>query len=167
MRHHQRDRLIELLDDPGYRHEFFGSLISASIAAQIKANREDREWTQAQLADRAGMKQQRICTMENVNYQRFTIGTLRRLAEALDLTLAVRFESFGKAIDRLGRFQESLVETPYKKDPAIQGAPTRSPELLQFRAPESRAGEAAGVQASEIRWSGQAASQSPVVAEAG
>ncbi len=164
MKHHQRDRLIELLDDPEYRHEFFGSLISASIAAQIKANREDREWTQAQFADRAGMQQQRICLMENVNYQRFTLSTLRRLAEALDLTLAVRFESFGKAINRLGRFQESLVEPPYEKDPAIQDAPAGNSALLQFRAPESRAGE---VQASEIRWNVQAASQSPIVAEAG
>ncbi len=146
MKPRQRARLIELLNDPEYRHEFFGSLISTSIAAQIKANRTDRDWSQKRLGEETGMKQSRISAMEDVNYQGWTIKTLRRLAEAFDVTLSVRFESFGKALDRFGRFQESLVEPPYTRDPRIHensdteaqpveaNPPTRQAPLLPFPA---------------------------------
>jgi len=121
MKPRQKARLVELLENPEYRHEFFGSLISTTLAAQIKANRERRNWSQKRLGEHAGMLQSRISAMEDVNYQRWTIKTLKRLAEAFDVTLSVRFESFGKALDNLDGFHDCLVEEPYASDASIHG----------------------------------------------
>jgi transcriptional regulator with XRE-family HTH domain len=37
-----------------------------AIAAQIKVLREQRGWTQKELADVSGMKQERICALEDI-----------------------------------------------------------------------------------------------------
>ncbi len=123
MKHRQKTRLIKCFADREYRHAFFSGMLGASIASQIRANRQDRDWSQAELGKRAGeMRQSRISAMEDVSYQGWTINTLRRLAEALDLTLSVRFESFGKALERLDGFHGSLVEPPYARDVRIHGS---------------------------------------------
>ncbi|KKN79647.1 hypothetical protein LCGC14_0338510 [marine sediment metagenome] len=68
--------------------EFFNS----SIATQIKTLRKQRDWTQEDLAKKANMKQARISLLENASYSSWSMSTLRRLAEAFDLTLYVTFE---------------------------------------------------------------------------
>ncbi len=116
MKAHARSQLTSRFSDPEYRHAFFSSTLSAYIASQIRANRKHRGWSQDKLASRAGMKQSRISTMEDVGYNRWTIKTLQRLAQAFDFTLSVRFESFGKALARYENFRQSLVEPSYSKD---------------------------------------------------
>jgi transcriptional regulator with XRE-family HTH domain len=77
-----------------YRDVFVSSELSTNIAAQISTMREDRGWTQADLADRAGMAQGRISVLENPEYEGTSLTTLKRLASAFDVGLAVRFVPF-------------------------------------------------------------------------
>ena len=110
--------------DKDYRHGYVDEFLNAFIATQIKVLREQRNWTQHQLAEEAGMKQQRICVMENVNYSSWSINTLRRLAEAFDLTLNVSFEDFGKRLADMDRFsRESLERFSFAEDPAFAEQP--------------------------------------------
>lgn len=110
----------ELTDDPDARTDHAEMLLDSTVALQIKTLRQQRGWTQRQLADRAGMKQSRISAMERTDYSSWSLSTLRRLAGAFDLRLRVTFEGFGSLLDdytRLGR--EDLERPSFCDDPAF------------------------------------------------
>ncbi|RPI22099.1 MAG: XRE family transcriptional regulator, partial [Acidobacteria bacterium] len=58
-------RLWNRLRDKTYRDAFVWSEIRAGLPFQIRALREKKGWTQAQLADRVGMTQSRISKVED------------------------------------------------------------------------------------------------------
>ena len=101
-----RGNLREEFQNSEYRHAYADESLSTYIATQIKVLREQRQLTQKELAERAGMAQPRIAVLEDVNYSSWSISTLRRLAEAFDVRLSVKFETFSSLIpeiERLGR----------------------------------------------------------------
>ena len=115
-----KERLLRLFREKDYRRAYVESFSNTSIAAQIKANREKRGLSQSDLADLAGMKQSRISALENVNYSSWSIRTLRRLAEAFDLVLVVRFESFGGVLNDIVDFKRETLERPsFEEDPVF------------------------------------------------
>jgi transcriptional regulator with XRE-family HTH domain len=61
--------------------------------------REDRGWTQQQLAAETGMAQPRISVLEDASYEKFNIKTLRRIASAFDVALIVKFLPFSELVD--------------------------------------------------------------------
>jgi transcriptional regulator with XRE-family HTH domain len=70
------------------------------LSAQIQALREHRDWTQEQLGTAAeGMKQTQVSRLENPDYSGGTIKSLKRLANAFDLGLIVRFVKFSEFLD--------------------------------------------------------------------
>jgi putative transcriptional regulator len=117
--------------DPEFRHAYADRFLQIRIASQLKALREQRDWTQKELAEKAGMKQSRISAMENVNFDSWNIRTLRRLARAFDVTLNVEFKEFGKRLvqdmETLGR--ENLEAVPFDEDPIFR----RSAEVAELR----------------------------------
>ncbi|MCI0486748.1 MAG: helix-turn-helix domain-containing protein [Blastocatellia bacterium] len=114
-------RLKEEFKDKETRHVYCDEFLNASIATQIKVLREQRDWTQSQLAERANMKQSRIAALEDVNYSSWTINVLRKLAEAYDLTLTVKFESFGEKLAAIEGFsKEALERSSFDDDPIFQ-----------------------------------------------
>ncbi len=107
-----RDNLREEFHNKEYRHAYADESLNMYIATQIKALREQRTLTQKQLADLTGMAQPRIAVLEDVNYSSWSINTLRRLAEAFDLRLSVRFETFSSLIPEV----ETLNTESLKRD---------------------------------------------------
>jgi len=96
----RREQQIEALKDKEYRDLYVAEHIRTGIAFQIRAMREDREWTQSELGQRAeGMAQETISLLEDPDYGRLTLRTLRRLASALDVALIVRFTPFSDLVD--------------------------------------------------------------------
>ena len=91
--------LIEEFKDKETAHIYVNEFLNEYIATQIKALRDQQGLTQKELADLTGMEQSRISVLENVNYDMWSISTLKKLAEAFDVTLSVSFESFTKRID--------------------------------------------------------------------
>ncbi|MHB8577411.1 MAG: helix-turn-helix transcriptional regulator [Dehalococcoidia bacterium] len=80
--------------------------ISMGLAAQIKANRDSRDWSQANLGARTGVAQATISEWEDPNYGRYTLRTLKRLASAFDVALVVRFAAFSELADWASRIPE-------------------------------------------------------------
>ena len=122
------DRLRKLFQDPEYRRSYAESFTNTLIAAQLKANRESRNLSQAELAELAGMKQSRISTIENVNYESWSIRTLRRIAQAMDLVLVVKLESFGNLLQDMESLDRPNLERPsFADDPVFHsgGTPDR------------------------------------------
>ena len=94
----KREQLWESLKDKEYR-QLFAEDVGTGLAFQIKLMREDRGWTQEQLAQCAGKAQETISQLENPDYGRHSLTTLKKLAAAFDVALIVRFARFGELVD--------------------------------------------------------------------
>src|ERR1700685_3923152 len=92
--------MIEKLSNLEYRSSFVESQINMGLPFKIKALRKQRNWTQPQLAERAGMKQSRISAIERPGGGKLNIDTLCRLASAFDVALDVEFIPFGELMRR-------------------------------------------------------------------
>jgi transcriptional regulator with XRE-family HTH domain len=103
---------IQEMKNKAYRHGAVNAQIEVDLPLQIRALRKQRNWTQPELASIAEMKQPRISKMEKVGETRFSLETLRRLAEAFDVALVVRFATFGELLDWSDRFSPDDFRVP-------------------------------------------------------
>ncbi len=116
-----RKQIAGNLKNKEYRDNFVSSHIGVGLSFQIRGMRHQREWTQKNLADRADTKQEAICRLENPDYGRFTLETLRRLASAFDVALIVKFAPFSELLNKTTSFTPSDVEIdPYDKDDGLK-----------------------------------------------
>jgi len=120
-------KIVEKLRDASYRKAFVASQINIGISFQIRALMKARGWTQEKLAEKTGMLQPRISAILKPGRVRPNIETLRRIAEAFDCGLIVRFAPFGE----LARWSESF-------DPDTFNVPSFEQEP-EFRQPEKAA----------------------------
>lgn len=91
----------DLLHDPQYAHTYLAELQDITISAQICALREDREWSQQELAQRSNIAQSRISLFEGAEYNGYSLATLRKLAKAFDVGLRVRFAPYYACVREL------------------------------------------------------------------
>ncbi|HXQ37873.1 MAG TPA: helix-turn-helix transcriptional regulator [Anaerolineales bacterium] len=123
---------IREFQDKETRHIYAENFLNTYVATQLKVLREDREWTQQQLAEETGMKQERISVLEDVNYESWTIKTLKRFAWAFDLVLSIKFENFGTFLKDYDSFsRDNLKRLPFDKDPAFH--PESAPQAIMLR----------------------------------
>jgi transcriptional regulator with XRE-family HTH domain len=104
------DRMREAFPDKDYRHTYANGLVDSKLATQLKVLREQRGWTQAQLAEKCGMQQARISVLEDVNYSSWSISTLRRIGKAFDLWLDVEWKEFGEVPRTLQNMSRETLE---------------------------------------------------------
>lgn len=88
------------------RAKFVESQISQQIAAQIRAMRLRNKLSQPELAEKIGTSQNQIYRLEKPKTAKPKLLTLKRLAEAFDVGLVVRFVPFSQ-------FTAWLSGTPY------------------------------------------------------
>src|ERR1700751_4579282 len=89
------ERLRKMFQDEGARYAYADSTVNAFVAAQIKRLREEREFSQEELAQLIGTKQSGISRLEKADYSSWKIETLRKLARAFGVRLKISFEEFG------------------------------------------------------------------------
>tara|TARA_E500000305_G_C4013379_1_gene234075 strand:+ start:666 stop:1220 length:555 start_codon:yes stop_codon:yes gene_type:complete len=129
-----REKLWNKMRGKDYRHAFSATHLSTNTAAQIQTMREYRGWTQKELADSAGMSQPRISKLEDPSYETASLSTLKRVAEAFDTALIVRFVGFSELVDWVTDISPSKMNAPsFSEDelahhliaePIQQAAPT-------------------------------------------
>lgn len=129
------ENIRQELKDRETRFIYDDDLLNTYIATQIRTLREQRDWTQQKLAEEAGMKQERISVLEDVNYSSWTAKVLRRLAQAFDLRLTIKFEEYNTFFkDFEGVKPESLKRRSFEDDPAFKDAPAeedKEPEQVE------------------------------------
>ena len=96
-----RTQLLNSFQGDEYRHAFLAEHVRAFIALQVRALREERKITQAQLGVLMGKAQAWISRLEDPDYGKVTVATLLELAEAFDTALVIRFATFSELLDRL------------------------------------------------------------------
>lgn len=105
-------KVLKKLKDPEYRKAFVASQINVGIPFQIRALRKSRGWTQEQLAERTGMLQPRISAIQTPGKAKLNLETLRRLAEAFDCGLVVRFAPFSELVRWSDDFEPDTFNAP-------------------------------------------------------
>lgn len=114
-------RLLHKFQDEEYRIAYDEEFANSRIAMQIQVIRESQDLTQKELAGLADMKQSRISELENVNYQAWTVSTLRRIATALGVRFFFGFESWGELLEEVETSDRShLVRPRFEKDPIFR-----------------------------------------------
>ncbi|HEU5473192.1 MAG TPA: helix-turn-helix transcriptional regulator [Actinophytocola sp.] len=83
-----RDRRMA---EPGAEEGYAAARLAFELGAAVRSMREQRGWTQAQLAETAGMTQPAVARFEAGGTVP-TIPVLERLAHALDARLIVQLE---------------------------------------------------------------------------
>jgi len=94
-----RKQLTIDFQDQEYAHAYLEENSNMRIAAQIRALRLRNGWLQEDLANAAKMRQERISKIEGADFDSLTLKTLRRLAQAFDVHLSVKFESVYDAVN--------------------------------------------------------------------
>lgn len=84
----------KLLNNEAFRDAYVFEHIKTGIAYQIRAMRDEREWTQGRLGEEAKKPRNVITRLEDPNYGQFSLQTLREIASAFDVALLVKFVSF-------------------------------------------------------------------------
>lgn len=107
-----KNKLFSRFKDKDYREAYLEGFISDIIAAQLHNLRQDRGWSQAKLAKKAGMKQPRIALLEKEGYESYSINTLRRLANAYEVALIVKFTRFSELARFSNEFSSQDVHIP-------------------------------------------------------
>lgn len=95
-----------------YRHAFVEEKVRTSIAAQIKAIREQQKLKQPEFAERLHKSQSWVSRLEDPNQAPPTIPSLLQVAEAFDVDLEVRFGRFSELLERLDRMTADSLEVP-------------------------------------------------------
>ena len=123
------NQLIDKLRDPEYRTAFVVSQINIGIPFQLRALLKVRGKTQEWLAEKAGMLQPRISGLLSPGKTRPNIEKLRRLADAFDCGLAVRFVPFSELASWSENFDPESFNVPSFEDELsdlVQNAETES-----------------------------------------
>jgi transcriptional regulator with XRE-family HTH domain len=102
--------------------------------------REDRTWTQAKLAEKLGTTQNTVSRLENPKTSKPTITTLKRIAEAFDVALIVKFAPFSEFVDTISGMSCKSVAVP-----------DYNAEVQETEKERERALAAAAAQAFDIR----------------
>jgi transcriptional regulator with XRE-family HTH domain len=86
------------LKDPKAREAYVHAELVNGLAHQIRILRQQRGWTQKQLAGELGTTQTTVSRLEDPSYGRYSIRTLLALCRVFDIALFVRFMPFSKFI---------------------------------------------------------------------
>jgi DNA-binding XRE family transcriptional regulator len=71
--------------------EYEEQVINAEIARKIHELRTKAGLTQQELAERVGTSKSAICRLEDADYEGHSLSMLKRIAEALDKRVEIRF----------------------------------------------------------------------------
>ena len=77
--------------DPKHEEEYEEAVINAEIARKIYDLRTKAGLTQQALAERVGTSKSAICRLEDADYDGHSLSMLKRIAEALDMRVEIRF----------------------------------------------------------------------------
>jgi len=96
------DMIRRLMRNQAARIRFVDSHLAKGVAFQIQSMRAKKEWSQEELAQHLGSNQNAVYRLENPNYGKQTITTLKKVAAAFDVALVVRFVPFSQLVDWVG-----------------------------------------------------------------
>jgi transcriptional regulator with XRE-family HTH domain len=116
-----RKQLLEKFKDKEYRDSFVREFIYSRLPLKIRAMRDRREMSQAELGEKAGVAQAWVSKLEDPNYGRLTISTLLKIASSFDCGLSVDFVPFSQILNGATRLSPRAFDVPsFSEDVALE-----------------------------------------------
>jgi transcriptional regulator with XRE-family HTH domain len=147
--------LLRKLKDKEYRDLFVAEQIYSRLPLKMQMLREQRELTQKQFGEKAGMAQAWVSKIEDPNYGKLTISTLLKVASAHDVALIVDFVPFSKLLrDTINLSPKSFEVSSFDKDQfedaeVIATTEHSTPQVTAQGSATSTLGEAKGTDVGE------------------
>lgn len=114
------ESVFRRLGSPSRRRAFVEAELLNGLSHQIRILRQQRGWTQAQLAKRLGTTQAAVSRLEDPSYGRWSTRTLLDLSAAFDVGLLVRFIPFSRMVMATERVAADAFEAaPYEEEAAL------------------------------------------------
>ncbi|HEV2987561.1 MAG TPA: helix-turn-helix transcriptional regulator [Candidatus Angelobacter sp.] len=137
-----RENLVRRLNRGAVaRARFVESHVDKSVAFQIRSLRNREKWTQAQFAKKLGIKHQNNVSarLENPNYGKHTLTTLKKIAATCDVGLVVWFVPFSRLADWVtgtphtdkGLLPEFYNIPAFDNDPELDKTSTHMPKVAR------------------------------------
>jgi transcriptional regulator with XRE-family HTH domain len=101
--------LVRELADEEFRHEYMMDQVRSYIAFQIRALREQRRWSQGDLANKADKTQSVISRLEDPDYGKLSLQSCLEIAGAYDLPLLVQFVEWDDWLSRMSNVSPSAL----------------------------------------------------------
>ncbi|MGY8663505.1 helix-turn-helix transcriptional regulator [Bradyrhizobium sp. UFLA05-109] len=106
---HFSNELVRELADEEFRHEYMMDKVRSYIAFQIRALREQRRWSQGDLAKAAGKTQSVISRLEDPDYGKLSLQSCLDIAVAYDLPPLVQFVEWDDWLTRMSNMSPSAL----------------------------------------------------------
>jgi len=87
------------LQNREFRQSYVTENLRRGLAYQIRAIREARGWSQAELGHETQKPQSNVSRWEDPTYGKFSLQTLLEIADAFDVALIVRFAPFTELLE--------------------------------------------------------------------
>ncbi|MEX1255358.1 MAG: helix-turn-helix transcriptional regulator [Dehalococcoidia bacterium] len=115
-----RAELARNLDSLEFRRALRHADIGNIVSTQLRIMMEHEGWSQTDLARHAEFKQPLI-SKYLAGYANYSVATLERLADAFDVSLAIRFEPFSRLAEFHDRMSAIDISVPrYERDTALK-----------------------------------------------
>lgn len=115
---HIRPENWEKLQNPAYRHALAASQFKRFVPFQITALRKQRQWSQQQLAENAGLTQGVISRAEDPDNGNLAVNTILRIANGLDRVFVGQFMSYGDFEEWRKGLAEDMVVLDFEQENA-------------------------------------------------
>lgn len=102
------------------RRSFVDAELANGIAHQVRILRQQRGWTQAELAKRLKTTQGTVSRIEDPSYGRVSVKTLLDLSSAFDIGLFVRFMPFTKLLEATKDLSPSSFEAESYEEESLK-----------------------------------------------
>lgn len=106
------EQIVKNLSNKEYRDLYVENHISNGLSFQIRAMRKSRNWSQEKLASEIGTQQEAVSRLENPDYGKFSIDSLKKIASAFDVALQVSFVSFSELVAKTTLLSRSAIDVP-------------------------------------------------------
>lgn len=126
---HFSDAFIAHFSDRDFRQDFVADQVRLRIATMVRSLREQRGWSQQELAERLGTTQTTVSRIENPDYGKLSLSTLLSLAAAFDLPLWVEMPNWRDWLIRNRNFTEASFQQESFRPDALNPQPA-SPIVL-------------------------------------
>ncbi len=108
--------VAKLLNNPTFRDAYVFEHLKTGIAYQIRAMRDENEWTQGRLGEEAKKPRNVITRLEDPNYGQFSLQTLREIAAAFNVALLVKFVPFSRLVEEYDDVSPRALIAPNTND---------------------------------------------------
>lgn len=120
------DEKVQKLSNKTYRDLYVRNHVDQGIAFQVRAMREDRGWTQAELAKRMGLQSQSaVARLEDPSNGALTLSTLAKLAKVFDVAMLAKLVPYSQFLEEMEDLTpKKLAAASFEQERPSLGSPS-------------------------------------------